>query len=157
MATNDDKKRNMVRILQLTLVGVAKGVWDFVGETSLALSLSIGNTILDLLEKEMGLEISGGNPKEVLQEIGRICVDEFALATEVEPEETADSYILRLANCINRDIKDQMQALGITVPFVCPVMNVAVAAMKRMNVRVRHTQKKWDEKHGSIIILEKLD
>ncbi len=157
MATDIEKKQNLIRLSNLSLAGVTKGVWDFVGESSLALSHSIGATIIRTMEKEMGLEISGENPKDVLQEISRIFVDEFGFASDIEVEENEQSYVLRVNYCVNRKLTDQLAAEGVEIPFICPAMNAAIAALDRMKIRVRHSVKKNSEKKGSIITLEKMD
>lgn len=154
MATDEEKKRNMVRLSNLTLLGVSKGVWDFVGETAFALSKNIGDEILKLLEKEMGLEIAGEDPVDVVNEISRIFVDEFGFARDIEVSEKDGIIELNVQNCINRKLTDQLQAEGIEKPFICPIMNALVAVFKRMNIRARQDVKKNPEGNGSIISFE---
>jgi hypothetical protein len=154
MATDDEKKRNMVRLLNMTLLGVTKGVWDFVGETSFALSQKIGNEILKMMEKEMGLEIAGENHSDVINEICRLFVDEFGFARNIDVNEEDGVITLNVQHCLNSKLNDQLLEAGIEKSFICPIMNALVAAFKRMNIRARQDICKNPEGNGSIITLE---
>lgn len=156
MATDDEKKRNMVRLSNLTLLGVSKGVWDFVGETAFALSQNIGNEIVKMMEKEMGLEIAGENPIDVVNEVSRLFVDEFGFARNIEVKENDGIISVDVQHCINRKLTDQLLESGVEKPFICPIMNVLVAVFKRLGIWARHDVKKNEAGNGSIITLELL-
>lgn len=154
MATEDEKKRNMVRLLNMTLLGVTKGVWDFVGESSFALSRNIGDEIIRMMEKEMGLEIAGETPLDVVHEISRLFVDEYGFARHIEVSETDGIIKLDVQHCLNRKLDDQLGEAGVEKPFTCPVMNSVVAAFRRMNIRAHQDVVKNPEGNGSIITFE---
>ena len=56
----------------------------------------------------MGLEIDGESPEDVLQEVGRLFVDEFGFATEVEVASDGDVFTMKVHNCVNRSMTDDL-------------------------------------------------
>ncbi len=154
MATEEQKKQNMLRLSNLALLGLAAGVWDLLGDGARGLSYEIGDEILPMLEKEMGLEIAGETPLAVLQEVGRLFVDEFGFAQEVTVSEDGDVLTMKVHGCINRTFSDKLEAAGVNYPFICPYMAVANAVFGRMGEKVRSTVQRWVEGKGSIITFE---
>ncbi len=153
MATDEQKKANMLRLSNLTLYGLTTGVWDYVGESSFAMSEGIGESVLGLMEKEMGLEIAGASVDEVLTEINRLFVDEFGFADDIEILADDSQVVMKVHSCLNRNLTDKLMAAGVEKPFICPIMNAAQAALKRMGTRARIDVAKWEEGKGSIITL----
>lgn len=151
MATEEEKKQNMLRLARLTLFGLTTGVWDLLGEGALGLSHEIGDEILPILEKEMGLEVAGEDPTQVLQEIGRIMVDEFGFAQEADVSGDGDRLVMKVRSCANRKLTDDLTAAGVTHPFICPFMCVADAVFDRMGIKAMSKVDKWEEGNGSII------
>ncbi|NTV47269.1 MAG: hypothetical protein HGB11_12270, partial [Chlorobiales bacterium] len=86
MATEEIKKQNQLRLTNMALATLASAVWETLGDSSLSFSGLIGGQVLKIMEKEMGLEIAGESPKEVLTEISRIFVDEFGFAEDITIE-----------------------------------------------------------------------
>ena len=154
MATEEKKKQNMMRLANLTLFGVTAGVWDFVGESSFALTGKIGDEILKMMEKEMGLEIAGEKHIDIITEISRLFVDEYGFADDIEVDEKDGSIIMKVSKCLNRNLTNKLAAAGVEKPFICPIMNAALAALKRLNVKARSDIEKCVEGKGSIITLE---
>ena len=154
MATEEKKKQNMARLANLTLFGVTAGIWDFVGESSFALTGKIGDEVLKMMEKEMGLEVAGEKPIDILTEIGRLFVDEYGFAGDIEVAEKDGSIIMKVSKCLNRNLSDKLTAAGVEKPFICPIMNAGLAALKRLNVKTRPGVEKWVEGKGSIITLD---
>ncbi|MBD3289908.1 hypothetical protein GF337_13965 [candidate division KSB1 bacterium] len=137
MATDTEKTANKLRLTQLALTGLTKGVWEFVGETAFALTPVIGEDILKILEKEMGLEIHGENPEDVINEISRLFVDEFGCAESIDVNVEGDNIIkLQVNSCIDRTETGKLKEAGVTKPFTCPIMNACQAALKRMDQKV---------------------
>jgi hypothetical protein len=137
MATEEDKKRNLARINAMIIYGLEKGLWDLFGETALATTNTIGNGMLEILEKSMGLEIAGEDPQDVLTEIGRIFVDEFGIATDFDIIKNDDNIDFEVKNCVLMNVEKDLISDGIK-PFVCPYLNIAAAAMrKRMETKTR--------------------
>ncbi len=154
MATEEQKKQNLLRLVNLALLGLAAGTWDLLGDGARGLSYEIGEAILPILEKEMGLEIAGQSPLEVLQEVGRLMVDEFGFAENVTVE--ADGNVLRMKvyGCVNRSFTDKLEAAGVPIPFICPYMAISNAVFNRMGEKVRTEIQRWREANGSIITFE---
>ncbi len=151
MATEEQKKANQLRLANLTLFGVTSGFWNLLGDTALAVGPEIGEEILKVMEKEMGLEIAGETPEVVLTEIARLFVDEFGFAGNIEIVTEGDTITMKVHNCLNRNLTDRLIEAGVGKPFICPIMNSGFAAMRRLGIRTRENVVKWAEGNGSII------
>ena len=156
MATDMEKKENKLRLTDLALTGLAKGVWDFVGETAFALAPAMGEDILKVLEKEMGLEIQGEKPEDVLNEIARLFVDEFGCAESIDVSAEGDStFKVQVNSCIDRQKTQKMKEAGVTKPFTCPIMNACLAALKRMDIKA-HEDLETSPEGNCLITYEKV-
>lgn len=136
MATDEEKKQNKLRLTALTLTGLTKGVWDVLGKSAFALTPAIGEDILLILEKEMGLEIHGETSKDVLEEISRLFVDEFGAAKKIDIDMVDDETIkVNVTGCLDRFETQKLIDNGVEKPFICPIMNACQAALKRLGKR----------------------
>jgi hypothetical protein len=130
MATEDEKKKNLARLNAMIIYGLEKGLWDLFGESALATTNLVGRGMLELLEKNMGLEIVGENPQDMLTEIGRLFVDEFGIATAFDTTFAEDTADFVVENCVLMNVEEDLIKAGIK-PFVCPYLNIATAAMRQ--------------------------
>ncbi|RLC61679.1 MAG: hypothetical protein DRI48_10470, partial [Chloroflexi bacterium] len=130
MATEEEKKRNLARINAMIIYGLEKGLWDLLGESVLSMSTTVGEGMLEIMEKTMGLEIAGEEPQDILTEIGRIFVDEIGIATRFDITRTEDQVDFLVENCVLLNVEKDLVAAGIK-PFMCPYLNIAAAAMRR--------------------------
>ncbi len=137
MATEQKKLENQTRIGQMILIALAAAIWDFVGESAAALGNQIGEEILNLLEKEMGVEIAGEKPEDVLTELGRVVVDELGFAKVVEVKREGSCLILGASGTITGGAVRKLQELGVTKDFVSPGLNTGLAALKRIGIKAR--------------------
>ncbi len=152
MATEEKKKENMLRLTNIALLSLASSTWDTLGSSSFAFSGPMGDHILEIMEKEMGLEIAGENPHDVMMEINRIFVDEFGFASDIDVDELGDEhYQIKVRNCVNRSFTDRLMNAGVKKPFICPIMNACQAALRRMGYKLHEDVEKWPEGKGSII------
>lgn len=157
MATEDQKKENRARLANLALLSVAAGAWDIMGKGVNAFSGPMGDEVLKVMEKEMGLEVAGEDPETVLMEMSRIFIDEFGFASDIEIEhENDDHFQLKVKNCVNRKFSDQLMEAGVEKPFICPIMNASRSALKRMGYKVHEDIEKWEEGKGSVITFTKV-
>lgn len=152
MANDEQKINNRLRLTDMTLLSLSTSVWDMLGETSFVFGGDMGSKILSMMEKEMGLEIAGETPKDVLMEVSRIFVDEFGFASNIDIEVHSDNeFEVKVKNCINRTFCDKLMEASVEKPFVCPVMNACSAALNRMDFKMHSNVEKWAEEKGSII------
>jgi hypothetical protein len=157
MAIEETKKENVLRLVTLQLTSFAAGVWDTLGDSSLALAGPIGDTILEMMEKEMGLEITGESPTDVVNELSRLFVDEFGMAKEIAVDKDGDEkFTLKVKNCVGLPATKRMLAAGVEKPFLCPIMNVYGAALRRMGYKAHSDIARWEEGNGSIITFVKI-
>ena len=155
MATEEKKQQNQLRLTNMALVGITAGVWQTLGDSAFALSGPMGNQILEMMEKEMGLEVAGESPQTVITEIARIFVDEFGFASDIQVETQGDDGLrLKVCECVNRTFTDKLVEAGVEKPFICPIMNACQAALRRMGYKMREDVVKWVEGKGSIITFE---
>ncbi len=137
MATEEEKKRNLARINAMIIYGLEKGLWDLLGESALATSATVGEGMLEVMEKTMGLEIAGEEPQDILTEIGRIFIDEIGIATHFDITRTGDEVNFKVKNCVLLRTEEDLIKSGIQ-PFMCPYLNIAAAAMRRrLDVKTR--------------------
>jgi len=130
MATEDEKKKNLARLNAMIIYGLEKGLWDLFGESALATTNVIGKGMLKVLEDNMGLEISGEDPQDMLTEIGRLFVDEFGIATAFDVTYAEDIADFTIKNCVLMQVEKDLIEADIK-PFVCPYLNIASAAMRQ--------------------------
>lgn len=155
MASEEQKKDNRLRLTNMALLSLASSTWDTLGDSAFAYSGAMGNRILEIMEKEMGLEIGGETPEDVMTEIGRIFVDEFGFAGDIDVAENGDGkFEVKVKNCVNRAFTDKLMAAGVEKPFICPIMNACQAALRRMDFKAHEDVEKWVEGKGSIITFE---
>lgn len=157
MATDEQKKENRLRLTNLALLSLSSSTWNMLGETSFSFSGPMGTQILNVMEKEMGLEIAGETPKDVMMEIARIFVDEFGFAGQIEViEHDADHFEVKVHECVNRSFTDKLVAAGVEKPFICPILNANQAALRRMGFKMKENVEKWVDGKGSIITFESI-
>jgi hypothetical protein len=117
----------------------------------------MGDSVLQVMEKEMGLELAGEDPEAVLMEVSRIFIDEFGFASDIEVQALDDEHFqLKVKNCVNRKFTDKLMEAGVEKPFICPIMNASRSALKRMGYKVHEEVEKWEEGKGSIITFSKV-
>jgi len=149
MATDAAKKENNLRMTELSLQVLAAEVWDTLGESALVLGRGMGDAILEMLEKEEGLEVAGESAEDIGHEINRIFVDEFGFAKEIGLEGTTGTVGLITVNgCINTKFTDKMLANGATMNYTCPIMLAASAAMRQIGMKGRVKIERWEEGKG---------
>ena len=149
MATDEAKKMNLIRMLDLSLEVLAEEVYDTLGDSALVLSKGMGDAILEMMEKEEGLEIAGENAGVIGKEIDRILVDEFGFAKEISLDIDPNGVaLMKVTGCINTAFTDKMLAKGLKMNYVCPVMLVASAALRQMGYKGRVKIERWPEGKG---------
>ena len=139
MATEEQKKENLIRMKNLMIAGMAKALWELFGESANATMIEVGKDTLEIMEKEMGLELDGESPEDVLTEIGRIFTDEFGYVDSFKVEVDGNSISLLVDNCRGWHLTQQIMKTGVELPFTCPIMNVGQAALMRIG---KHAHKK---------------
>lgn len=132
MATEEQKKENLVRMYKLVITGLGKGIWDMVGESAFAIMRSVGDGLLEIMQKEMGLEVGGASLHDTILEIDRLFVDEFGFADKIELVEDDGSHaVVHVIGCNGFNLSKNLSAAGVEKPFICPIMNVMNAAIRK--------------------------
>ena len=137
MASEEEKKRQLVGVFSLMIEGLAKGVYDLFDDSAFALMRTVGNELLEVMQKEMGLEIEGENPTDVLNELLRIWVDEIGFFDDATVKEIENGWMIEGNRCKGWNLTQKILATGVKEPFTCPVMNTMNAALAKMDVKTR--------------------
>lgn len=140
MATEDKKKENMLRMMGVVITGLVMGIWDMLGESAAALGPKIGEQTLTILEKEMGLEIAGENPEDVMTEVGRINVDEFGFAESVNINSDGSTITAVVKKCMVGNLCEQVKNAGMD-NWLCPHLINGLAVLGRLGKKATTTRK----------------
>jgi hypothetical protein len=146
MATDREKKERLLEIFNVVVYGLARGLWDLFGEASFATTNSIGDQVLELLEKKAGLEIHGESPEVILTEVERLLVDEVGAMSAAEVSKDGDVISMACTHCFLRQATKDLEEVDVQ-PFACVPMTIAAAAMrKRLGTKHRLMGRNWDPK-----------
>ena len=151
MATEEQKKKNMMRLMTLMIAGMAKALYDMFGESAFATMSEVGKTTLEIMEQEMGLEVDGENPQDVITEIGRIFADEMGFVESFSTTTEGNEIALSVNRCQGWNLTQSILKTGVEIPFTCPIMNVCQAALIRMGKPAQKRIEPIVETHGSKI------
>jgi hypothetical protein len=154
MATEEQKKLNQMRLLELIVTGLTTSVWDMVGDSAYVFSKSIGENILQVMEKEMGLEIAGESIEDIGTEIVRIFVDEFGLVESIERKVDGNISTSMVKNYIGYQTLKKLMDAGVEQPFTDPIMCTGQAVLHRMGIKARARAEVWEEGKGILIHYE---
>ena len=157
MATEEQKKKNVMRLMTLMIGGMAKALYDMFGESAFAVMNEVGKTTLEIMEQEMGLEVDGENPKDVITEIGRIFADEMGFVESFTTEQDGSEITLSVHHCQGWDLTQSILKTGVDIPFTCPIMNVCQAALMRMGKPAQKSIAALPETRGSAITFKLID
>ncbi|MHA1595856.1 MAG: hypothetical protein ACTSXJ_04230 [Candidatus Baldrarchaeia archaeon] len=125
-------ERTATRINNIIIYGLQKALWEALGEGAIAATALIGKELLDILENELGLKVSGEDPQTMLNNLSKLLVDEWKIAESVEMTQEGDSrVIVKIKGCMSLPVEEQLTSAGIK-PFVCPFTNIATAAMRKL-------------------------
>ena len=145
MATEAQKQERLLKVFNVGMYSMIKGLWDMFGESAFATTNPIGDRLLAALEKESGLEIQGEDPQDILQEIVRLLADEIGTMKAGTVALNGDKVSIACEKCFLREATGWLEAEGVQ-PFACVPMGVSAAAMrKRLGIRHRVIGRAWDE------------
>jgi hypothetical protein len=137
MATMQEKKLRQLKLFNDIIYGFARGLYDLFGESAVATVDSIGEEILTDMEHELGLEIAGEDPKDILMEIERLLVDEYGLCKTADLVIDDKKIDLTCEGCLLWKATRELQKDDIP-PYTCvPMMMASAALHKRMGVKAK--------------------
>ncbi len=126
------------------MYGLLEGLWELFGESSFATVHSISDKILDMMEKEAGVKITGENPEEIIMKISRLLTDEFSTMSSGKLTIEGNKASLACQDCFLHPATNWLAEDGIQ-PFACIPMNVTTAAMRRcLGSKHRLFGREWD-------------
>ena len=138
MATEQEKMMNLTRVIGMLALGQQIALWNMVGESTYTLVAPIGEEMLKMFEKGMGLQLAGETPEAVLNELGRLFMDELGFVTEWNVERKDNCiFVTRKSVPGARDFILQLKAAGVEKNYGAPDFLCSMAALKRMGVKAR--------------------
>ncbi len=155
MATENDKKKQLVMVLSLMIQGLASGIYELFEDSAYALMKTVGKDILEIMQNDMGLEIEGEEPGEVLNELLRIWVDEIGFFESAKVEEIENGWVIVGNNCKGWNLTQKILAKGVKEPFTCPIMNSMNAALDKIGVKTHMKIEPVYETKGTRFTLSK--
>jgi hypothetical protein len=145
MASDLGKQERLLKVFNVGMYGMIKGLWDLFGESSFATVHSVGERVLTTLEKESGLEIHGETPEDILNELVRLLTDEVGTMSGGHVTMDGDLVSMSCQNCFLTETTARLSAEGVQ-PFACLPMNIGAAAIrKRLGTKHRLRGRQWDE------------
>lgn len=139
MATMEEKKLRQLRLFNNLVFGFAKGLYDLFGDSALATVDTIGEDILEEMEHELGLEIHGENPHDILLEIERLLEDEYGLVKSAKLEMHPETHEIDMIceGCLLWKATKDLQEEGVP-PYTCvPMMMASAALHKRLGKKAK--------------------
>ncbi len=144
MATMEEKKARMLRLFNDIVFGFGKGLYDLFGDSALATADAIGEDILEEMEHELGLEIQGEGPQEILTEIERILFDEYGMVKNASIKIQDHEIDVICEGCQLWKATTDMLEAG-APPFHCvPMMMTKAALHKRLGKKPKFVGIKQD-------------
>jgi hypothetical protein len=144
MTTEEQKTERLLKVFNIGMHGMIKGLWDIFGETSFATTSLIGDRILTKLEQEGGLQLKGETPEQILQELVHVLVNDVGTMSGGTVAIDGDKVSIACQECFLREATAWLEAEGVQ-PFACLPMNVGAAAMrKRLGTKHRLLGRSWN-------------
>lgn len=144
MATEEQKKQNLNRLIGITLDSIISGMWELFGDSSFATSKAIGEQSLAIAEKEGGVEIQGETPAHILTEIFRVATDEIGIIEGGHGTDENGLITLTCEKCILAQLCNHLQEKSVQ-PYYCYLYCITSAAIhERVDKKNRFVSRKWD-------------
>ncbi len=156
MATEEEKKRQLIRVLSLIIEGLAIGIYELLEDSAYALMRTVGKNILEVMQREMGMEIEGEDPMDVLNELLRIWVDEIGMFEDAKVEETKNGWVVVGNHCKGWSLSSRIVKAGVKEPFTCPIMNSMNAALDKMGIKTHMKIEPQEATEGTKFTLTKV-
>ncbi len=130
MATEEQKKGRQTRLFNDIVAGFAKGLYELFDDSALAMADTIGTELLVEMEDELGLEISGEDPQEILTEVERLLVDEYGMSKDASMTIEGDIINMKIEGCQMWKATEKLIKAGVP-PFTCVPMMMASASLRK--------------------------
>ena len=137
MATEEQKKGRQLRLFNDIIAAFAKGLYELFDDSALAMADTIGTELLVEMEQELGLEIAGENPQEILTEVERLLVDEYGMSKDAKMVITDDRIDMQIEGCLMWKATEELLKNDIP-PFTCvPMMMASASLHKRLGKKTK--------------------
>lgn len=135
MATEEQKKGRQTRLFNDIIAGFAKGLYELFDDSALAMADTIGSELLVEMEQELGLEIAGEDPQEILTEIERLLIDEYGMSKDAKFTVKDGQIDMKIEDCQLWSATEKLLKAEVP-PFTCvPMMMASSALRKRLGTK----------------------
>ena len=124
-----EQRRMWDKLVAMLLYGLEKGLWNMLGEASFAITNTVGQEMLQILEAE-GLQTTNRPPEELAHEVGQYFTKQMGIAETFDIEKEDSSVALHVHQCILIDVEKDLLEQGIQ-PFLCPFLNITMSALRK--------------------------
>lgn len=157
MATEEQKKARQIRLFNDIIFGFGKGLYDLFGDSAVATVDTIGEDVLEEMEHELGLEIHGEDPQDILMEIERLLIDEYGLVESATIKITDheaghhEVHVVYHGDLLFRATREMVEA-GMPPLTAVPFMLAKAALDKRLGKKARFKKIEIDNATRSVNI-----
>ena len=153
MAAEDVKRERLLQVFNISMYGLIEGLWDLFGESSFATINTVGDKVLKVVEKEVGFEVQGDNPKDILMEVNNLLVNKVGTMQSGMVVMDDDGKVsMACEKCCLQEATKWLESEGVQ-PFACLPMNIYAAALrKKLNVRHKVLGRSWDDSSETCVI-----
>jgi len=137
MATEEQKKTRQMKLFNEVIFGLAKGMWELFGEGAWGTVAEIGEEIVEEIEHDLGLEIQGENPHDILTELERILVDELGACKAADLKIENGRIDILAEDCILLHASHDLQKEDIPAFTCIPMMLAAAVLRERLGLKER--------------------
>ncbi len=137
MATEQEKNLNNERVWSIMALAVTRSVWDLLQDTVATLTPEIGKQVLEMLEKEMDLKISGDTPEAVIRSLAEYCAGSLEYCSKADVVMAEVGVKLVMEGTKTAEQFSQLKAGGVGRLFSHPVLCSGIAALARIGRQCR--------------------
>lgn len=131
MASEEQKLHAKMQVYNTALFGMIAGLWDLFGESAFATAHTVGDKILETLEKEGVLKITASTPEAIVKQVSQVLVEEIGFVEDAQPNVASDGTVaIACKRCALTEVTAKLEAQGIQ-PFSCVPMLIATAALRK--------------------------
>jgi hypothetical protein len=133
----EEKKLRQLKLFNEVIFGFAKGLYDLFGDTAVATVDTIGEDVMEDMEHQLGLEIAGEDPKDILMEIERLLIDEYGMCKTADLVIDGGEIDLTCEGCLMWMATRELREADVP-PYTCvPMMMASAALRKRLGTKAR--------------------
>lgn len=131
MATEEQKGKNVQALMGNLLKALVIGAYDVMGDSATAMSVQIGNSIMDWMEKDLGFDPNAAASEDAMvKDLLNVFDNELGAAQSMSFKGDGESFQLTIDGCSFMPLTGELMEAGVPA-FPCPFLNASIAAIKK--------------------------